>query len=181
MIRAAAKTFLSMMLFCGVSCHSPELPSEEAILKTGGHNAELVIEKAKNILYHTQVFSTTYWDRGGIPSSACWALTVIIRYEPKPKQFLNELYLLSHRYGPYNPTAKLYAIAGLIIIDPTMREKFAVKDIPKELRESMVKQQRGCVGKSLTFGAALEELVKALRPEEYLFDELPPLYTTRDP
>ncbi len=149
-----------------------ELPGEEAILKKGGPDAAKLIDKARDILCNTQVFASRAFGEGGSPTDACWALTVIVRYDPEAKWLLNELFESAEF-----PEQRLYGMAGLIALDPKAKDRFTEEKL-KEFSEERVYTQFGCVGEASTFGIQRHMLLQDNYTGYYLFKNLPSLYST---
>ncbi len=150
-----------------------ELPSEEVILKKGGPDAAMIIEKARDILATSQVFASRGIGEGGTPTSSCWALTVIVRYDPIAKDFLNLLFDSAEF-----PEQRLYAIAGLITLDPTNKKRFAPEKI-QPFADQLVYTQFGCTGAASRFGMETILLLTEDTAPYYLFKKLPSLYSTQ--
>ena len=104
-------TTLWLIVASAATSSFAELPSEEAILKAGGADASAIVQKARTTLSIQQVFGSRGVGYGGQPTSGCWALTVIVRYDKEAKGIFDEIYRLYDE-----PAAKLYAIAGLLIL-----------------------------------------------------------------
>lgn len=146
--------------------------SEEAILKAGGAEAQQIILKAHDIVETAEVFASRGIGYGGQPTTGCWALTVIVRYDPKATEFLNDVFSLSQR-----PEPMLYAIAGLIALDENAKKRFSPEVLPKKLLDAQVQEMSGCVGMSVAFRIALHWLLKD-GASYYLYEKLPSIYRT---
>lgn len=149
-----------------------ELAGEEAVLKKGGPDAAKIIDKARDILCNTQVFASRGFGEGGAPTDACWALTVIVRYDPEAKWLLNELFERAEF-----PEQRLYGMAGLIVLDPKEKSRFTEEKL-KKFADERVYSQFGCVGEASTFGIQRYLLLQDNYMGYYLFKELPSLYST---
>ncbi len=150
-----------------------ELPDDEALLKRGGADAVVIIQKARSILASVQVFASREIGEAGSPTASCWALTVIVRHDSEAKEFFNDLYRLGE-----TPEQRLYAIAGLVSVDPMEKKRFTLDDISK-FTEMTVHTQFGCISARSTFGAELASLLESSAPY-YLFETLPSIYQTVD-
>ena len=150
-----------------------ELPDDEAILKRGEADAAVIIQKAQSILASAQVFASRAIGEAGSPTASCWALTVIVRHDPKAKEFFNDLYRLAE-----TPEQRLYAIAGLVSVDPSEKKSFTPDRISK-FTEMTVHTQFGCIGAPSTFGVEAARLLESSAPY-YLFEVLPSIYRTVD-
>lgn len=148
-----------------------EPPSEEAVLKKGGPDASALINKARDILSTSEVFATRVAGEPPVATSSCWALTVIVRYDPKAKEFLNSLF-----DAPKFPEQRLYAIAGLVTLDPAEKKRFASEEISKFATEP-VQTQFGKTSTSTDLVTAAYMLIQQGTPY-YLFPQLPPLSST---
>ncbi|WP_395750279.1 hypothetical protein [Prosthecobacter sp.] len=149
-----------------------ELAGEEALLKKGGPDAAKLINKARDILYNTQVFASRGVGEGGTPTDACWALTTLVRYDREAKSFLNDLFEQAEF-----PEQRLYGMAGLIALDPKEKSRFTEEKL-KQFAEERVCSQFGCVGEASTFGIQRYLLLQDGYTGYYLFKELPSLYST---
>ncbi|MDB6073341.1 MAG: hypothetical protein JWO89_981 [Verrucomicrobiaceae bacterium] len=159
------------MLFTAGSHAWAALPDEEVILKKGGKDAQVLIEKAYDILENAEVFASQAVGYAGSPTRDCWALTVIVRYDSQALKRLAALYEETSQ-----PETKLYAITGLIALDPKQKAKFAPPDFPAKLRDTPVQTMNGCVVDTRkTFGVAVGELEEA-GPSAYLYQKLPSIY-----
>jgi len=150
-----------------------ELPSEEAILKAGGGDASAIIQKARTTLSLQKVFGSRGVGYGGRPTSGCWALTVIVRHDKEAKEIFHEIYRLCDE-----PAAKLYAMAGLLILDPQSKKDFTPEKLGK-LAELEVERLDGCIGTTSTLGAVVAELIE-LGAARYTYEKLPSIYQTAD-
>lgn len=167
--------FLTLTLFLSVvDCVPAKLPNEEAILKAGGKDAQVIIEKARRILWGAEVFATQAVGYTGKSTTSCWALTVIVRHDSKARTFLEKLYADADR-----PEVKLYAVAGLISLDPTLKPKFAPSNLPSDLCEKSVQAMNGCNVSHERFGTVLLELLEH-GASPYLYEKLPSIYETGD-
>lgn len=147
------------------------LPDEEVILKSGGRDAEVLIEKAWALLTTAEVFATRAVWEGGDPPTTCWALTVIVRHDARAKERLNELFARTQV-----PEKKLYAMAGLLYLDAAEKARFT-PELLAPLADLPVQTQSGCVGGESTFAteaASLQEHGTA----PYIFEHLPSIYRT---
>lgn len=171
-MRFVIPLMLAVGVVCSVSVRA-DLPDDEAILNRGGADAEVIIQKAQSILASAQVFASRAIGESGSPTTSCWALTVIVRHDPKAKEFLNDLYRLAE-----TPEQRLYAITGLISVDPTEKRSFSPDRISK-FAEMTVHTQFGCIGTQSTFGVEAARLLEGGAPS-YLFETLPSIYRTID-
>lgn len=165
---------LILATFAGTEVLCAQLTNEEAVLKARGKSAGRVIEKAYGILSAATVFTSCAVAPEGFSTSSCWALTVVVRYDPQAEQFLTSLYRSSD-----NLEKKLYGIVGLMALNPKSKERFAVEGFPSQLRAQIVRVQNGCVQEPVTFEAALQFALQA-GPGFYLCKTLPSIYQTFD-
>lgn len=149
-------------------------PSETEILKAGGLPAEMMIEKAYAILDRADVFASRAVGDGGTPTSACWALTVIVKHEAGARERLTEI--LPRIKGP---ETKLYILAGLLALDPETPKRHPQSDFPKELLKKAAHTMGGCIYAKSTFEAELLTLYSE-GASSYLFENLPSIYQTTD-
>jgi hypothetical protein len=150
-----------------------ELPSEETTLKAGGNDAKTIIQKARVLLSAQQVFAARGVGYGGEPTSGCWALTVLTRHDKEASEIFDVIFRSSDE-----PAAKLYAVAGLLILDPKKKNDFTPKKLGK-LAELEVQRLDRCIGDVTTFGAIVAELIEH-GSSRYTYDTLPSLYSTTD-
>lgn len=149
-----------------------EAQSETAILQAGGPGAGLIIAKAHDILSNAQVYAVGGVGVAGSPSSSCWALTVVVRYDPSAKEFLNRL------LDNAEPEGRLYAVAGLLLLEPDQKKRFqTVKFV--ERSEDRVWTLFGCSGLLSRFEAQVNDLLEK-GAKHLLFEKLPSLYETVD-
>lgn len=157
--------------FCSVQ---GELPSEEAILKTGGEDASFIIDKARSLLVSAEVFASGAVGYGGTPTDTCWALSVVVRFDPKGKEFLTSLYA-----RPSSAVAKLYAAAGLLSLAPGDRKLFNDSLRAAGQREIVIQRMDGCIETRESFGVALSSLLES-GPSPYVYPKLPSIYRTTE-
>ncbi len=150
------------------------LPDEEAILKKGGEEAAVVIQKAYEMLGHTETFASRAVSDGGSPTTGCWALTVIVRYDPNALAFLEDVY-----ENVKGPETKLYAAAGLMALDPKQKVKLNPAKLSEKLRAMSVHVMSGCILMQEPFERLLTMLLKD-GPKAYLYEKLPSIYRTTD-
>ncbi len=160
---------LSVVAFSGCAA----LPNEDAVLKAGGNTAETIIKKARTTLSAQQVFASRGVGYGAQPSSGCWALTVLVRYDRQAKQFFEEV---CHYDG--QPAAKLYAVAGLLTLDPKTIPDFASLHLD-HLLDTRVPSLDGCDGDPTVFSRMVTHLTEH-GTSKYVYDRLPSLYQTVD-
>lgn len=152
-----------------------EIATETEILKTGGPWAEVIVSKAHDQLLSAQAFASSYVGAAGQPTSSCWALTVIVLYDPKAQAYFESM--LSQKV---HPASKLYAAAGLIALDARNKELILKMRFDKAIQESKVYGLDGCSGGEMTFEEHLTTLLE-VGPRSYLYrDNLPSLYETID-
>jgi len=168
-------TVAMMMAIClgGTVTVRAELPDEEKVLAKGGPDAEAMIQKAQSILASAQVLATSGVGFAGAPTSNCWALTVIVRYDPKAKEFFDSLYERAQA-----PEQRLYAIAGLVTLDKAEAARFTPEKIV-EYADEKVHTLVGCNGSQSTFGVEAASLLKG-GAAWYLYKRLPSIYETSD-
>ncbi len=168
--------FLAMLAIAVtlVGLAKAELPDEDAILKRGGVDAAAIICKARSIIEAARVFASRGIGESGEPTSACWALTVIVKYDKDAKDSFNAL--LDHADTP--PEQRLYAIAGLLAVDPREKARITPERIGK-FSDLNVQTQFGCVGTNSTFGLEAYRLLENGSPS-FLYDKLPSFYRTVD-
>lgn len=163
-------TLISFALSLGGMVRA-ELPNEESLLKRGGPDAESIILKAHGILTSAQVLASRAVGAAGVPTSNCWALTVIVKHDPEARKFLNALF-----QNATTPEQRLYAIAGLVSLDKAEGAKFAPDRISK-IADQAVHTEFGCIFSESTFGIEAANLING-GASHYLFDQLPSLYET---
>lgn len=172
------KNFAAIVLVLISSLSSAQLPvqrpSETEILKAKGDSAKIIIEKAYSTLFHAQVFASRSIGEGGAPTSACWALTVIVKHDPEALKRLTES--LSHIE---RPEQKLYALTAMFAVDPKTAERWPLSSFPASLREGWVHTMDGCHYSGASFEDALTGVYHS-GAHQYLFDELPSIYQTTD-
>lgn len=175
---SANRAFCSVVLFnCGLSLAQLPVPtpSEVEILKAHNDASKLIIEKAYSVLFNSQVFASRTVGEPGGSTSPCWALTVIVRYDPQAKQRLTDSLALTDQ-----PEQKLYFLAGLLALDPATAKRYPIPAFPAKLRSTAAHTLDGCFydyGK--TFEGCLSSLY-AGGTRRYLFDDLPSIYQTID-
>lgn len=164
---------LALAVFAAASASllHAELPSETAILKKGGPEAQMIIGKARDILATTQVFASRVVGDPAVPTASCWALTVIVRHDPKAKDFLNSLF-----ESPAFPEQRLYAIAGLLALDPAEKKRFSPEELGK-LPDQTVQTQFGRSSMESDLVAS-SYMLFTQGTAYYFFPDLPPLYST---
>ncbi|WP_395747261.1 hypothetical protein [Prosthecobacter sp.] len=148
-----------------------EPPGEEAVLKKGGAEAAALISKARDILSTAEVFATRVVNEPAVPTSSCWALTVIVRYDPKAREFLNALF-----ESPKAPEQRLYAIAGLVTLDAAEKKRFGPAEIGA-VSSPPVQTQFGKMKNTTDLPTATYMLLQQGTPY-YFFPQLPPLSST---
>jgi hypothetical protein len=171
-MRVLLLTVTILTVFWGQTAWA-EFPDEENRLKRGGADAEMIIRKARSILASVQVLASRGIGESGTPTSACWALTVIVRYDPKAKEFLNELFQYAE-----TTEQRLYASAGLASMDKPEAVKLAQDRITK-FADDVVHTQFGCVASQSTFGLEAARITDG-GASYYLFEKLPSIYRTTD-
>ena len=149
-------------------------PSETEILKAKGDGAKIIIEKAYSTLFHTQVFASRAIGEAGAPTSACWALTVIVKHDPEALKRLTE----SLGYIE-QPEQKLYVLTAMFAVDPKTSERWPISSFPAALRERLVHTMDGCIYSGASFEDALAEVYHS-GARRYIFDDLPTIYQTTD-
>ncbi len=162
------------LLICVLSPARAERPVEVEMLEGTVDQAAEVIEKAYDMLEATTVFASAYVGDAASPTRGCWALTVIVRYDPTAKEYLTKL----AKTGK-TPASRLYAIAGLMALDNANRERFSKLGTGRGAGDTAVEHMIGCIFSKTTFAEAVSELVKH-GPGLYLFDQLPSVLETWD-
>ena len=150
-------------------------PSEVEILKAHNESSKLIIEKAYSVLFNSQVFASKEVGEPGAFTSSCWALTVIVRYDPEARQRLAKSLALTDQ-----PEQKLYFLAGLVALDPASAKRYAISTFPEKLRSTAAHTLNGC---SYDGGTSFEKCLSSLYEGTfrwYLFDDLPSIYLTID-
>ena len=166
------------VLVCSGFCRAQpvlQTPSEFHILEAHGEASKQIIEKAWSVLYSSQVFATNAVGADGDPTTGCWALTVIVRYDREASVRLRESLPRQHR-----PETKLYMLTGLLALDPENAKRYPITSFSEQLRSSNTHTMHGCnYSAAGTFEADLEELYTR-GPQRYLYKELPSIYETID-
>ncbi|MEQ1751000.1 MAG: hypothetical protein ABL974_16345 [Prosthecobacter sp.] len=172
------KTLLSIAL--GLAClmaHGQlpvQHPTETEILKAKAVGAKILIDKAYSTLFHAQVFASRLVGESGSPTSACWAMTVIVKHDQEALKRLTESL-------PYVtvPEQKLYVLATMFAFDPKTSERWPLSSFPASLRERKVQTMNGCLHSEASFEEILTEIYHS-GSRRYLFDERPSIYQTTD-
>ncbi|QIF01304.1 hypothetical protein [Roseimicrobium sp. ORNL1] len=172
------RLFAFIMLLLLLGSLSPglhaALPSEEAILRQGGEDAKKIIEKAYSIIRHARVFTSKGAGEGGTPTEGAWALTVITRYDPKAVEELKPLAEQSK-----NLEVKLYAIAGLITLEPKDAAKYRLETFPESVLKAEAHSLCGCIYEK-QFYMIIYWLVDQGGWQRCTFEKLPPFFETHD-
>lgn len=148
-------------------------PSDEEIsLRGGGKDADLIIAKARDVLSNAQVYAVGGIGVAGSPSVGCWALTVVVRYDRSAKDFLNRMLECAE------PEGRLYAVAGLLLVEPKQRARFQTAKFV-ERSEDRVWTQFGCSSLSSRFETEVNRLLEG-GAKHLLFETLPSIYETVD-
>lgn len=172
MLRVMAKLWHILLVVSAGCVASAKEPGEAAVLKAGGKGARVLVEKAHGILEKAEVFASGAVGFAGARTSNCWALTVVVRYDPQGEAFLEKLYATAR-----HPEAKAYAVAGLITLDPKAKKRFALSKLPDELKDTHIESITGCELSHESFGTAVSVLLE-FGAGQYLYDKLPPLDST---
>jgi hypothetical protein len=168
------RLFVIMMLI--LCCLSPGLHaallSEEAILSQGGDDAKKIINKAYSIIRRAKVFASREIGTPGLPTEGAWALTVITRYDPKAAEVLQPMAEQSE-----NLEVKLYAIAGLITLEPKNAAKYHIESFPKSVLDAEAHAFSGSTYRK-GFTLAIYWLVHHEGWRACTFEKLPPFFET---
>lgn len=167
----AKHLFFAVLICFSLGTLRAELPQEELILKKGGPDAAIIIDKARNTLSLARVFASRGVGESGVPTASCWALTVIVRYDPEAKEFFDKLMDSASGYE-----VKMYAVVGLLELDPTAKARFA-KLLAGTFPDQPVHAQFGCMANVSTYGIELYNRLEN-GTGSYLFEKLPSLYQT---
>ena len=160
-----------LLAFACPNCRS--LPGESRALSSGGREAQLILEKARDTLANQRVFAARRVGYGAQPTSGCWALTVLVKYDPNAKTTLTEI----ARFTTH-PAVKLYALAGLMALDPAHDPDLKSLGIPASAHRR-VECLDGCDGEVLPLSRAAARLRQS-NPSNYIYETLPPLLATTD-
>lgn len=150
-----------------------ELPSEGTMLKEGGDDAQVIINKARTILMTQQVFASPKVGYGGQATAGCWALSVLVRHDKDAIKSFEEIFR-----GHYEPAAKMYALAGILLVDPQRKTDFTPEKLGK-VADLKVDRLDGCDGDTVTCGSLVAQLLKN-GASKYVYEKLPSLYLTTD-
>ena len=162
-----------LLLLCPPAKAFAQFPDEEALLKAGGDVADKIIYKARAVLATQQVLASKAVGFGGQPSSGCWALSVVVRFDKEAKEILEAIYQSCNE-----PATRLYAIAGLTIVDPDSKTRFTSEKLGSAAHQK-VEYIDGCEGSTVSFGDAAKSLI-LYGSKGYIYDKLPSLYDTVD-
>lgn len=150
------------------------LPSEEAILAKGGEDAKKIINKAYSIIRRAKVFASCRIGERGSPTEGAWALTVVTRYDPKAAEVLMPMAEQSE-----NLEMKLYAIAGLITLEPKNAAKYRIESFPESVLDAEAHAFTGDNYKK-GFTLAIYWLVQHEGWRACTFEKLPSFFETHD-
>ena len=148
------------------------MPSEEAILRQGGEDAKKIINKAYSIIRRAKVFASCGIGERNLPTEGAWALTVITRYDPKAVEVLAPMAEQSK-----NLEVKLYAIAGLITLDPKNVAKYRIESFPESVLNAEAHAFTGSTYRK-GFTLAIYWLVQHEGWRACTFEKLPPFFET---
>lgn len=165
-------TVLAATVMVSLTGFGGEVQGETAMLQTGGPSAVRIIAKAHDILSNAQVYAVGGVGVAGSPSSTCWALTVVVRYDPSAKEFLNRLLDYAE------PEGRLYAVAGLLLLEPDQKRRFQTAKFA-ERSEDRVCAQFGCSSLISRFETQVNRLLED-GAKHLLFEKLPSIYETVD-
>lgn len=169
----------------GLGIRAFALSPEETILKEGGPESKVVINKAFFILAQAEVFASRAVGDIGTFTNTSWALTVLVRYDKDAKASFESI--LFAPAEEVTPEARLFALVGLFLVAPEERRKYQPKFFGHEKLNQPIERLDGCNGERgawLTFGLCLESLLSTdgkaryRGADAYLIEDLPPLYQT---
>lgn len=158
-------TFLLMMV-CGQSRGGAEELTDVEHLEKGDEVAREIVSLARESLWNVNDFS---FGKVGEPAElapGCVALTVLVKYDPEAQSFFEKLYMFSIK-----PEARLYGMAGLLVLDPEAKKRFLPEHIAEHGAEK-VQFFVGCLGGETTFADKANELLEG-GAGNYLLKVLP--------
>ncbi|HEY1084384.1 MAG TPA: hypothetical protein VGE29_19105 [Prosthecobacter sp.] len=162
-MKTATAIVLALFVLPAFSQLPVQPPAEAEILRAKGEAAKIIIEKAYSILSHARVFASRAIGDDRVPTSSCWAMTVIVKHDPEALRRLTESLSYLER-----PEPKLYALAAMFSVDPKTAERWPLSSFPEAYRERPVHTMDGCNYSETTFESALEEIYRPGHADTFL-------------
>ena len=138
---------------------------EKPPMEISAGEAAARVAMARDVLSEIRQFSSSEIGESGRPSPGSIALTTVVNYNPKAKEFFEMLYMFGD-----TPASRLYGVAGMLILDPNAKKRFDHDHIKAHSNEE-VEVEIGCIVGRSTFDAIAGDLLKG-GGTEYLLKEL---------
>jgi hypothetical protein len=173
-MRTALVIALCMLGTAALAQFPVQRPTETEILEKQGDDAKIIINKAYSLLCQAQVFASNTVGAGGDTPSACWALTVIVKYDKEALARLTQRLMSTEE-----PVAKLYLLTAMFAVDPKTAERWPISYFPASLRGTSVHHLDACDYSTPNFQDLLNDIYQN-GARRYLLTELPSIYQTID-